>query len=240
MPAQSSLVPIKLTRAFIFDMDGVLIDSESAWIPCQTTFSTNLFGKKIYEKIGSTIGLSIDTIYQRAQQHGFAMNMEEYYAIYDAQASSIYSVAMTTNGLAELISFLKSSGYSLGLVSSSRRKWIDMVLTKLQLGNPFNCVISLNDEKHIRPKPAPDGYITAMDMLGAEPEQTIILEDSNSGISSALASGAYTIAYTEHLTPGSKQLRADAMAANMSEVREIVRARLRRSVTSHTQGKLAQ
>jgi HAD superfamily hydrolase (TIGR01509 family) len=211
-----------VNKAFIFDMDGVLLNSEEAWIPYQHSFSTNLFGEKIYKKIGSTVGLSIDAIYQNAARHGFSMGIDKYYQIYDKQAALIYADAQPTKDLKKLIEFLKEKQFKLGLVSSSRRVWIDIALTKLDMNNAFDLILSVNDDKDIKSKPYPDGYITAMNKLEVVPDNTIVLEDSNAGIESSLSSGAYTIAYREHLLPGYIQKEADAKANNIYEVIEVV------------------
>jgi len=212
-------------RAFIFDMDGVLIDSERAWVPHQHAFSTGLFGEEIYKKIGSTVGLSIDTIYQNAVKHGFAMDIDTYYEVYDKQAEIIYGTAQPTQNIEELINYLEKEQFKVGLVSSSRGVWIDLALTKLGIKDSFDFILSLNDEKSILPKPYPDGYLAAMKALGVSPERTTILEDSNFGIASAKASGAYTIAYTEHLLPDYIQQGADAYAASVGEIIALINTR---------------
>lgn len=207
-----------INKAFIFDMDGVLINSETAWIPYQRNFSINLFGKEIYKKIGSTMGITVDTIYKNAASHGFTMGLNKYYEIYDRQAKLIYKAAEPTKDINRLINFLKRKQFKLGLVSSSRGVWISMVLTKLNMQNMFDFCLSLNDEKHIKPKPYPDGYLTAMRNLNVIPQDTIILEDSNAGIASAKCSGAYTIAYREHLLSNFVQKEAEAYANNVYDV----------------------
>lgn len=209
-------------KAFVFDMDGVLIGSENAWIPYQDQFSTTLFGKDIYKKIGSTIGISIDEIYKKAQQYGFSLNMDEYYRIYDEQAKIIYANALPTPNIDSLISNLKTKGFKLGLVSSSRRNWINLVLARLNIGNDFDFILSLNDRKDLKSKPQPDGYIEAINCLQATSKTTIILEDSNAGIQSAKSSGAYTIGFKAHLLPNYAQTGADIYAANVVDVISIV------------------
>lgn len=203
-------------------MDGVLIDSEHAWIPYQDQFSTTLFGKDIYSKIGSTVGISIDAIYKKAQQQGFNLSIGEYYRIYDEQAKLIYANARLTPNIEKLISRLKAKGFKLGLVSSSRRNWIDMALGRLNIENDFDFILSLNDRKDLKSKPHPDGYIEAIKYLHSTSETTIILEDSDAGIQSAKNSGAYTIGFKEHLLPKYMQTGADIYAANMLEVIKVV------------------
>lgn len=209
-------------KAFILDMDGVLIGSENAWIPYQDQFSTALFGKDIYNKIGSTIGISIDDIYKRAQQYGFGLSLDEYYRIYDEQVKLIYANAIPTPNIDKLISHLKAKGFKLGLISSSRRNWIDIVLGKLNVENDFDFILSLNDRRDLKSKPHPDGYIEAIKYLHSTSKTTIILEDSNAGIQSAKSSGAYTIGFTAHLLPNYVQTGADIYAANVTDVINIV------------------
>lgn len=209
-------------KVFIFDMDGVLIDSENTWIPYQDQFSMALFGKDIYNKMGSTIGISIDEIYKKAQQLGFNLGLDEYYRIYDEQATQIYTSAAPTPDIDKLIDYLKSKRFKLGLVSSSRRNWIDIVLERLNIEHEFDFVLSLNDRKDLKSKPHPDGYIEAIKNLGATSKTTIVLEDSNTGIQSARSSGAYTIGFKKHLLPEYVQTGANIYAANALEVIKIV------------------
>ena len=212
----------KENKAFIFDMDGVLIDSESAWAPYQNQFSTSLFGRDIYSRIGSTIGISVDEIYKRAQQYGFGLSLDEYYRIYDEQARIIYANAVPTPNMNGLINHLITQGFKLGLVSSSRRNWIEIVLARLNIGDEFDFVLSLNDRKDLKSKPHPDGYIEAMEYLQVTSRRTIVLEDSNAGIQSAKSSGAYTIGFKALLLPNYVQTGADIYAANVSDVIKIV------------------
>lgn len=209
-------------KAFIFDMDGVLIDSENAWIPYQDKFSTTLFGKDIYNKIGSTVGISVDAVYKKAQQQGFSLNIEEYYRIYDEQAKLIYTNTLLTRNIDTLINHLRVNGFKLGIVSSSRKNWIDIVLERFNIEHDFDYILSLNDRKDLNSKPHSDGYIEAIKCLHSTSETTIVLEDSNIGIQSAKSSGAFTIGFREHLLPKQIQSGADIYADNILEVINIV------------------
>lgn len=205
-------------KAFIFDMDGVLIDSESAWVPHQDAFSTSLFGADIYKKIGSTIGLTVDTIYKAAQKHGFRLDKDEYYRIYDKQAAVIYAEAQPMPNLMILLNYLRDNGFKVGIVSSSRQNWIEIVLNKLDITSFFDVVLSLNNRSDLNPKPDADGYTFAMKKMNVLPTNTVILEDSNAGIVSAKASGAYTVAYRGFLLPGYEQEIAHTQANNVEDI----------------------
>lgn len=205
-------------KAFIFDMDGVLIDSESAWVPRQDAFSSSLFGAEIYKKIGSTTGITVDTIYKAAQRHGFKLSKDRYYRIYDEQAAVIYAEAQPMANLTALLNYLRDNDFKIGLVSSSRMNWVKIVLKKLNIAPFFDVVLSLNDRSDLKPKPDADGYTYAMNAMNALASNTVILEDSNAGIKSAMASNAYTIAYKGLLPPGYKQATAHAQAGNVHEI----------------------
>ena len=212
-----------MQKAFIFDMDGVLINSELTWHNQGKGFLQNLYSQDILKKIGSTIGMTLDVEYETARKYGFQMGKREYYRLYDDQAKIIYSQSKITSGLDEFIYFLKKEGFSLGIVSASRQVWIDQVLARIPLRKKFSYVLSMNSCKQLRPKPHPDGYLEAIKVLHAAPETTIILEDSNSGIQAARASGAVTIGFREHLIPDYHQIGAHHYANTLKEVANLVK-----------------
>ncbi|MDP2649357.1 MAG: HAD family phosphatase [bacterium] len=213
---------MNVNKAFIFDMDGVIIDSEKAWVQYGNDFLSKLFGKKIASKIGDTIGLTSNSIYEKAAQYGFYMDKKKYYEIYDKQAAYIYSKANITNDVDKLGQKLISLGFKLGLVSSSRTNWINEVVPRIPFKNSLVCIIPINDRPDLRPKPNPDGYLEAIKKLESKPELSIILEDSNSGIQAAKESRAFVIGFTQNLVDGYKQKGADVYADNMNDVIKIV------------------
>ena len=191
------------TKAFIFDMDGVIIDSEPVWERYEQVFLAELMGQETYLKIKDQIlGNSINAIYQIASQYGLKISKQEYLRIYDDYAKKVYAEAKLTPGIKEFIQKLIGMGFKLGLVSSSRQNWIDLVLEKLKISKQFEFVISLNDAENMQPKPSPIGYLRVMEVLGSSPSSTIILEDSSKGVQAAKASGALTICLQEHLPNG--------------------------------------
>lgn len=211
-----------MQKAFIFDMDGVLVNSEQTWKTYGSTFLPNLVGKEIARKIGDTIGMTVNTTYGIAVKNGFTMDKNKFLKIYDQQASRMYKLSTITKDADKLADYLLNRNYHLGLVSSSRQNWIDQVLPKLPFAHKLEYIISINDRPDLKPKPYPDGYLEAIEKLGASPKTTIILEDSKSGIKAARASGAYTIGFSGNLVNGYTQTGADVYAKTMTEVIQIV------------------
>ena len=210
-------------RAFLFDMDGVIVDSEREWAKKGgVSFQEKLYGKKIWEKLADTTGMTVEGEYEAAVKEGFTMDKNTFVAAYDTQALQVYKTAQIAEGLNNLIQQLKKWEYVVGIVSSSRRNWIDAALAKIPFRAAFDYVFSL-DALGLPTKPSPEGYRYAMREVGASPETTVILEDSNAGIAAGKLSGAFTIAFKPFLVKGYKQISADAKAHSMEEVADIVR-----------------
>ena len=213
-----------MNKAFIFDMDGVLIDTEREWSAGNGGGVINVFGKEIVQKLGDTIGATVNSEYQRAVSIGYSVDYEEYLRRYNKEAAGIFSRAEITEGVEELAKELIARNFKLGLVSSSPRKWIDYLLSKLSFSDKFGHIISLNERTDLKPKPEPDGYLEALKNLEADPKLSIILEDSNSGIQAAKASGAYVIGFKGNLVDGYVQKGADVYADTMQDVIKLVEA----------------
>ena len=213
-----------MKQAFIFDMDGVLIDSENEWIKLEEDFYPKLFGKELTEKIGNTIGISLDQIYQKACRFGFSMERAPFDAYWDKIAKKVYSTAPITENIDILGDYLIQNNIHLGIVSASKISWISYVIPRLSFKNNIEIVISLAERRDLEHKPHPAGYIAAMKSLGTTSENTFVLEDSNHGIQSAKSSGAFTIALRENLTPGyTHTIQADAYADTILQVIDILK-----------------
>lgn len=216
-----------MKRAFLFDMDGVIVDSEREWQINGSDFPRQLYGNAIADAMGDTTGTSLDFEYAFAKERGFAMPLDEFYQLYDKQAEKMYAFTHISEGTEDLVRSLKEMGFLVGIVSSSRRYWIDIVLQKLTDPHLFDYIISLNQEG-LPSKPDPAGYRRAMEDLGVTPHNTIVLEDSNHGIQAARRSGAYVIGYTGNLIKGYIQTeKANAVVRTMREVLPIVKRRVK-------------
>ncbi|HEX9722162.1 MAG TPA: HAD family phosphatase [Candidatus Paceibacterota bacterium] len=214
-----------MQKAFIFDMDGVLIDTEREWSAGNGGDIVSVFGKEIAEKLGDTVGLTVNREYERAVKLGYSIDYKEYRRRYDKEAAGIFARAKVTEGVEELAKELIAQNFKLAIVSSSPRKWIDSLLSRLSFADKFAQIISLNERTDLNPKSEPDGYLEAFKNLEVDPKLSFILEDSNSGIQAAKASGAYVIAFRGNLIEGYVQKGADTYVDTMAEVIEIVNAK---------------
>lgn len=212
-----------MNKAFIFDLDGVLINDEAIWEEKKQKLYIETFGHEVTIKLGSTLGVNMDGIYEKALVAGAKVERQTFIDGFHDIANDIYQTAPITDGLDDLIGVLKELEYRIGIVSASPLAWITTVTKRLSFENEIELIISLHERPDLAHKPAPDGYIEAMEVLQTTPATTIILEDSNSGIKSAKLSGALTIGLRQNLVDGYKQTGADAYADTIEEVGTLVR-----------------
>lgn len=211
-----------MTKAFIFDMDGVIINSEESWHRYLDNVWNELIGPETASVFRFPVGMTPASIYNEAVKHGSKVTEEQFYKQFNEIADKVYRESPFTGGIDELGNFLVSLDYKIGLVSSSPKAWIDKVLERLSFRDHITAVVSINDKPELKPKPHPGSYIEVIDQLGASSDTTIILEDSNSGIQAAKAAGAYTIGLTAHLLPAYTQHGADVYAHTVDDVKRIV------------------
>lgn len=211
-----------MQKAFLFDMDGVLINTETYWTDLEGDFLNNLLGKEINKKLGVTTGVSIQDIYKKAVALGHLGSQEEFDKAFDKEAQKIYQTVEVTPGTEKLVENLRQNGFRLGIVSASPLSWVKIFLDRVPFQDAFEVVLSLHERPDLQHKPSPDGYKEAILELNANPVSTIVLEDSNPGIQSAKAAGAYVIGLKENLVPNYVQEGADAYANKMSDVWEII------------------
>ncbi len=211
-----------MNKAFIFDMDGVLVASEHLWHQYLEEVWPELVGQEVAAVFRVPVGQTPLSIHAEAVKHGSTVSQEVFLKKFDEIAARVYKESLYTHGVEELGEFLLKKNYKMGVVSSSPRAWMDVVLKGLSFGDKIEAVISINDNPELKPKPHPGSYIEAIDQLKAASETTIVLEDSNSGIQAAKAAGVYTIGLTTNLLPEYTQHGADIYANTINDIMRIV------------------
>lgn len=214
-----------MNKAFIFDMDGVLVDSEKWWLaPCEKILNKYL-DAKIRGKIGTTVGIGPRGIYNVAKKFGVSIDFEELSGDFDTAAVDVYDHAQLTPGTERLVEKLLIHGFKIGVVTSSPQGWVNRVVPRLPFKDKLTTIISIGSYPKLKVKPAPDGFLKAFSEMKAKPANSFILEDSKLGIHAGKASGAFTIGYRGNLLPGYEQGEADAYADTMDDVISILEQR---------------
>lgn len=211
-----------MSKTFLFDLDGVIINNEHMWELEKEKLYKDIFGQEVAGKLGSTLGVNMDEIHERAVSVGSAVPKKQFIDGFHKIGAKIYQTAPLTKNLDQLIQVLGTLDFRIGLVSASPEGWIKTVVHRLSLEDKFEVIVSIHERPDLLHKPHPDGYLEAMKLLASKSDQTIALEDSNLGIKSAKAAGIYTIGFRENLINGYQQEGADVYANNISQVIDIV------------------
>lgn len=208
-----------MNKAFIFDLDGVIVNSEPVWAKIEEEFFISLLGKESFSKFkDKLIGSAITHIYDYAKEPGLKIEFKQFLALYDELASKVYSKSKLTKDIDSLISKLKDLNFKIGLVTASSTLWVSQVLPKLKNPQAFDYIVPLASRSDLNPKPSPDGFSEAIEKLGSSAKNTIILEDSNQGLAGANASKAFTICLKEHLPANYIIQQADLYIDNLSSL----------------------
>lgn len=205
--------------AAIFDMDGVLIDSEQVWDAAREQLVRERGGRWHDQAQRDMMGMS--STEWSVYMHDVLGVDESPDAINDevvARMSAIYRKRLPViPGAVEAVERL-GQAWPLGLASSSNRPLIDLVLGDLGLRAAFAATVSSEEVEH--GKPAPDVYLEAARLLGVPPGRIVAIEDSRNGILAAKASGARVVAIPNRtFGPGEDALdEADVVVASIAEL----------------------
>lgn len=187
-----------MIKAVIFDMDGLLINSEPFWQESEAKVFNSLgldVNKKMFEQfMGKRIDEVVEAMYKMAPWNHVSKEkvVED---IVENVIRLVLEKGECLAGVTKTLENLKKASFKIGLASSSKMKIISSVLDKLQLREYFEVVHSAEFEKY--GKPHPQVFISTADMLGIHPSECVVFEDSLNGVISALAAGMKCIAVPE-------------------------------------------
>ena len=183
-------------KAVIFDMDGVLIDSEPFWQIAEkkvfTSLGVNLNSKLCSQTKSMTTSEVTEFWYNHHQWEGKSLKDVENEVI-DCVKFLIEEDGNEIEGIKNLLQFIKFKGLKIGLGTNAPFKLIPVVLKKLDIVDYFDFFTSSEFEKEGKPNPAV--YFSVAKNLKINPENCIVFEDSYSGLLSAKTAGMKTVAY---------------------------------------------
>lgn len=207
-----------LPEAVIFDMDGLLVDTETcdfeSWRELHEAhglelalpdycYSAGLYGswEAMYEALGERCGRSPD----------------ELHAIRDPRFRELVAARLKpSQELLHLLGWLREHGVKRGIASSSDSDWVAYLVDGLGLRGEFQAIATGHDVA--QRKPAPDVYLLAAERLGVAPTRCVALEDSSHGIAAARAAGMRAIAIPNSVSIHQDLSLAHAQVEHFGEV----------------------
>jgi HAD superfamily hydrolase (TIGR01509 family) len=198
-----------MTRALVFDLDGVLLDSEQVWNEAKEQLVRESGGRWRDDAPRRMMGMSSPewARYLRGEL-GVPLEIDAISADVVRRLERIYRTDLPLiDGAVEAVERLATS-VPLGLASSSNREIIDLFLGLSGLGPRFAAVIS--SEEVERGKPAPDVYLEVLRRIGADRAGSVAVEDSDNGIRAAKAAGMRVLALPNPHYPPARDALAEA------------------------------
>ncbi len=209
--------------AVIFDMDGVIMNSEPFHMQVELDLLHELNvpeDKKTFQRFTGTtarhmwettikeynLSVTVEAMLKRAEQNKYEQ--------FDRWIKG------PIEGIPELLELLQSTSIPCGVASSSPLDYVKFVMNKLALTSYFETMTGGNEIQN--PKPAPDIFQLAAKRLNVDLSQCIVIEDSTHGVNGAKAAGAYCIAFDNPSSPGQDHSKADAVARSHEEIRNYI------------------
>ena len=186
-------------QAVLFDMDGLLIDSEPLWFEVESAVMARLGGewtaKDQYALVGGSLEASLDYLLARAAEPAPREQVARW--MVDGMTDLLRERGVhVLPGARELLAEVTAARVPSALVTSSERQIMDAVIASI--GVAFGATVCAEDVRaHLAnraPKPDPEPYLRAAALLGADPASCIALEDSPNGVAAAEAAGCLVVA----------------------------------------------
>ncbi len=210
-----------LARHVVFDLDGVIVDSEplheqandeymaSLGIPVDEALREDMMGRRVREltdALAGRLGRPADEV--------FAGREAIFWRLLERDGPR------PMPGLEAAIARLSGAGLELAVATSATRAYVDLVLERLGVRAAFRAVVSGEDVAN--GKPDPETYLRAAALLGAGPADCVALEDTFHGVAAARAAGMHAVAVPNALTAGMDFSGADAVVADLEAAADYV------------------
>lgn len=215
---------MKTFEAVIFDMDGVLVDSEPHHVEIE---------KKLFQKFGLPVtekehvgymGTATDTMWKKVNQnHQGGLDVAEMLKLNYQECNNHFSSLEKMEpmpGLVNVLEVIKKRNIPMAVASSSSFETINIILEKAELKNYFQQIVS--SSMVAISKPDPDIFLHAAQLLQADPANCMVIEDSSNGVKAAKAAGMFCVAYSGAAT-GQKQPEADIQINHFEELERIMK-----------------
>jgi putative hydrolase of the HAD superfamily len=214
-----------MPRALVFDLDGLLIDSENPGfritreiVHRHATADGPAVSRAEY---GQLVGVAVHETWKTLRRrYRLAPSLEELLAEHEQAMLACYRSATLMPGAAELVASARELGLTLGIASSAPGPFVEAAAQALSIGRHFAALVSADHPLVMAPKPAPDVYAVACELLGVRPSLAIAIEDSPSGARAALAAGLRTIVVVNEWTQDRPFPQEVVMMDDLLEVRD--------------------
>ena len=207
-------------KAVIFDMDGVIIDSEPIHFEVDMQTMKDLGCEISVEELEKYVGTTNEYMFTDIKKnYNIRKSVEEIinYNVEMVKNKIIQSNLEPIEGIRELLIDLKNKNIPAAIASSSPKDFIDVVVSKFELQDYFKYIVS--GEEVANGKPAPDVYIETAKKLGLSPKDCTVIEDSKNGVLAAKTAGMKCIGFQNSNSGNQDLSKADAIVKSIAEIK---------------------
>jgi HAD superfamily hydrolase (TIGR01509 family) len=218
----------RLVKAVVFDMDGLLVDTETVVFEAMQATARSAGQELPFEVFKRMVGLPHALSDQIVLEHfGGACDLEAWRAGVRANFRQVADAGLALKaGVRELLDALDARGLPRAVATSSNRESVDYSLGQHGLIARFDAFVTRDEQ--VNHKPHPEPFLKAAAALGVDPADCLALEDSHNGVRAAAAAGMMTIMVPDMLDP-TEEMRTLCVriAADLHEVRGLLEAQAR-------------
>lgn len=216
---------MKKVKAILFDMDGVIFDTERVYLKeWKQVFSHYGYEMKdeVYISVMGTGRKNVKKVFK--ERYGDDLPIEDMYIYKD----KLLSEAVDNNeiplkdGAIDILNYLKAEGYKTALATSAKRDRLEIQLKLADIKDKFDSIVCIDDVG--KGKPNPDIFLLAAKNIGVEPAECMVIEDSEAGIMAAFNAGMIPI-HVKDLKEVSEIIRKHSHRQfnNLLEIKEYIK-----------------
>ena len=211
---------MRIPEAVIFDMDGVLIDSEPIHVGIE---------KLLFNKLGIDVSETVHRSYMGASNEFMYSDLRSRFNLSESVTELIESDELfrsdyfhrldtipANDGLISLLSQIKTAGLKLAVATSSSPEIADLLLNKCGIASFFDAIVTTSEAG--KSKPSPDVYLLAAQKIGVSPEDCIVFEDSPNGLLAAKSAGIFCVVIQSDSELIQKLSKADYLIQSFTEI----------------------
>ncbi|WP_027086277.1 HAD family hydrolase [Cohnella panacarvi] len=206
-----------MIKGIVFDFDGLIIDTESAWFEALGELYSEYDSVLPLETWIQCVGTShevFDPYLHLAEIASRPVNVEDIRLIAADKHARIMQERVLRPGVVDYLETAQKLGLKMGIASSSHLEWVERFVNKFNIAHYFSCIRTADYVKKV--KPDPELYLQALAHLDLKPEEAIAFEDSPNGARAAHTAGLNVVIVpneiTGALTFGPHVLRLHSMA----------------------------
>ena len=207
-------------KALIFDFDGLILDTETpdyhSWQKVYQAYGLELPLDLWLTFVGGTSETTFEPHDYLEKKLNSKVDREQIWVSRRKSYLKHLEDLPVMPGVKALLDASKLSGLKLGVASSSPENWVSGHLTRLELSDYFDAIVTADDVEETKPNPAL--FLLAAEKLGVQPNEVIVLEESPNGVNGAKRAQMFVVAVPNSITAKADLSAADLLLTSLDEI----------------------